>query len=874
MSKLINKHGLPYDFEKITAENALKLADERKRQKSGNLVKSLEKFIQQWAIRSKQDIRKWRQALTMAESIENPVKAQLYNLYRDVVIDAHLSSLMQTRSLKILKSEMGLINEKGEVDQDKTELLRRPWFYDLLFQCSIQPFWGYTLIEFGDIMDGEIQNINVIPHALVKERFGIVVKEPADEKGIDYRSANVNQYLLEIGRPGDLGLLMKAAPQVLWKKNAQAAWSEFTEIFGMPLRVGKTSNQDDDRRRMAEALETMGRAAYAVINEGDEIDLVKSAGQQEGYKVYDNLIERTNSELAKLILGGTMVSDDGSSRSQSEVHERVSDDIVMADQQYISYLFNFQLLPKLINLGYPFQGLRFKWLEKQELSLADQWKMIYEAIQTNQFELDVDEIKERFNLPITGLKVSNSATDVSKNDTSTPLGDQGKKKEPTKLSLMAGDYELCGCSDQSLQLAAKPYSGLTSAYNKLIQAVWDGHQANYDFAHFYAEQLRKSLFKGYRSGVKHAFKLSDDVTWPDIDWDDEDKVYLRAMQENVWKFSAATTQNEILEMNGLLKKSQDFKQFKELAQSRFSIINAHLRTEYNQVELTAQAVSRHNRHTKLANNGTYLWWQYQTVGDGRVRAEHAALDGATFRFNDEIWNTIYPPNGWNCRCIVVPRRKPNPDHKLQTAEQALEALQEEGGLEKMKRFGFDRNPATNPELFREGTKNFQQFLPSLNWKGYGLQPSNILMKTANYNPKITAISDTNYAKEWFEKFAINPSLAVVEDWLKMPVKIKKKPFLRHAKSDYKLKDKSTEDRLKLLPFILEWLQYPDEVWMRKGEYQLIKYAKRKTYTIILTDQDGSLFLNSWHELKKELIDKDKRVGALIYKKVSNLTEEQ
>lgn len=46
--------------------------------------------------------------------------------------------------------------------------------------------------------------------------------------------------------------------------------------------------------------------------------------------------------------------------------------------------------------------------------------------------------------------------------------------------------------------------------------------------------------------------------------------------------------------------------------------------------------------------------QYLTRKDSRVRDEHAALDGMYFRKNDPILKKIYPPNGWNCRCTVIP----------------------------------------------------------------------------------------------------------------------------------------------------------------------------------------------------------------------------
>ena len=48
------------------------------------------------------------------------------------------------------------------------------------------------------------------------------------------------------------------------------------------------------------------------------------------------------------------------------------------------------------------------------------------------------------------------------------------------------------------------------------------------------------------------------------------------------------------------------------------------------------------------------FWQYWTVGDDRVRPEHAVLDGFLARAIDPVWAKIYPPSGFNCRCSVVP----------------------------------------------------------------------------------------------------------------------------------------------------------------------------------------------------------------------------
>lgn len=49
-----------------------------------------------------------------------------------------------------------------------------------------------------------------------------------------------------------------------------------------------------------------------------------------------------------------------------------------------------------------------------------------------------------------------------------------------------------------------------------------------------------------------------------------------------------------------------------------------------------------------------LWgYEYVTVGDNRVRPNHAALDGFRAPKGDPVWKRIMPSNGWGCRCRVL-----------------------------------------------------------------------------------------------------------------------------------------------------------------------------------------------------------------------------
>ncbi|MBD1584813.1 phage head morphogenesis protein, partial [Pseudoalteromonas sp. S16_S37] len=75
-----------------------------------------------------------------------------------------------------------------------------------------------------------------------------------------------------------------------------------------------------------------------------------------------------------------------------------------------------------------------------------------------------------------------------------------------------------------------------------------------------------------------------------------------------------------------------------------------LNTIYRTNMQTAYMAGRYRR--LLARAKTHPYWQYIAIDDGQTRPEHRLLNGKVFRFDDPIWQTIFPPNGWGCRCRV------------------------------------------------------------------------------------------------------------------------------------------------------------------------------------------------------------------------------
>lgn len=66
---------------------------------------------------------------------------------------------------------------------------------------------------------------------------------------------------------------------------------------------------------------------------------------------------------------------------------------------------------------------------------------------------------------------------------------------------------------------------------------------------------------------------------------------------------------------------------------------------------TAYMAGKYQQFARTTASQPY--WMYTAVLDGRTRPAHRSLHGRVFRHDDPIWQTIWPPNGFRCRCTVI-----------------------------------------------------------------------------------------------------------------------------------------------------------------------------------------------------------------------------
>ena len=359
------------------------------------------KIVSEFKDRNRKQIKEWRDAISAAENPENPRWHILQDLYDDT-IDAHLASVIDTRKMITTNHQFYVVDKKsGEQIEEQTQFLDKKWFFDFLDYSLDAIFKKYTYLQ---IMRGAGCPVVIfVPRRNLCPQLQRLYTEISGDQFIDLTT---QADIIEINHNSPFGILNDVMPNCICKKNALQAWAEFGEKFGMPLITATTPNKAEVPRIEAK-LKLMGEAAQAVLPVGTTITVHDMANAVNPDGVYNAQAKFHDDQISKRIVGGTMVSDNGASRAQSEVHERTLDEkLSVADQRFFRFVVNDLLFPILQNLGYPFDDtkMKFQFDETEELDLVEHWKIVSEAMAT--YEINEEWVSKTFNFPIVGRKES------------------------------------------------------------------------------------------------------------------------------------------------------------------------------------------------------------------------------------------------------------------------------------------------------------------------------------------------------------------------------------------------------------------------------------------------------------------------------------
>ncbi len=577
-------------------------------------------------------LAEWKNALISAQNVDSPNRVPLFRVYDNIRIDNTLTSIIDTRILKVQQAKFMLVDKAGKPDTEAKKLLEKEWFQSFIANAMESRFEGYSLVECFDFdpVTGELIRTVRVNKFHVNPPLGIVSKIPGDDKGFPYID---NPYYIPVGDKMDLGMLYKAAPHILAKKFALGTWAEYNEKIGIPFRTVHTNSTDKGRQaQLGVIMDKMGSAGWAVLTEGEKVELLAMAGT-DPTKCFEALIAKLDSEIAMLILGQSATSNSQNNKGtygSMQMLQGISDDRHESDQVFLKYLINGVLMPRLALLSpayKSFANLYFEWDKSEDLNVKD--TVDYVVKLSDVYEIDPEFITKKTGIPIIGMKKV-----VEPGPTPTPI-----KKKSLTANITA--FYKDKCCDDHLPVAINK-NGFEPDVLRIAKALFEGKQTGVvDMALMKktAAELREGLLTGY-------------TTSPD----EKNKDMFNALDRNIYVFSGFKTYQQLRDIsdkltddNGNKRSFEEFK--KEVLKVNQTYNVRHLNAEYNHSIVSSQMASQWL--DIQANKKILPFLKFDATLDRNTTNTCRNLDGFTARVDDPIWETYYLPLHWGERSVIM-----------------------------------------------------------------------------------------------------------------------------------------------------------------------------------------------------------------------------
>lgn len=336
--------------------------------------------------RYKTDISRWRFAIKEMEYPILPYRVESQRIFQDTWLNGHVKSCVKAWEDLVLLKEYHICDDKNATDDEATKIIDTNWFRAGLKYILHAEAFGYSLIAFGDLIEGAFPNLEIVRRANISPDRHVLSPYYYVPSGIPFMDPNAKDkqgnafydWSLYVPTPSDIGIskcgygfLYEVARYEIILRAIDEWNTTFCEIYGQPFRWGKTAKEDEERRKFEEFLDKMGSNPWIVTDKDEEIEYEYPNSSGTGHLSYDNLEKRKEDIITSIILGhkdamsssaGKMTKDDGDSPAEVAKKAKSANSC-----RFVEGIVNDLWFPKLIKLGIKIPvGKKFKFKNSDE----------------------------------------------------------------------------------------------------------------------------------------------------------------------------------------------------------------------------------------------------------------------------------------------------------------------------------------------------------------------------------------------------------------------------------------------------------------------------------------------------------------------------
>jgi Mu-like prophage protein gp29 len=361
------------------------------------------------------DIQRWRNALQRAEDPIYPDWSLLYDIYNDIMLDTHLTAVIEKRVEHIKGTPLRFV-DKGKENQDINWLIEAPWFTDMLGDILEARFWHYSA-AWLDLSGKQYNKYRMLPRKHILPEKGLFVKRQGDRTGTSIITPPYSNYIITAGNPDEMGLLLKMAPWVLLKRGDVSDWATFNEIYAAPIRKGTYPLYDEPAKKaLFEAIvQAGGFGAFAHPN-GTTLEFVQ-ANAAGSVATYQGLADFCDKQMSKAGLLNTMTLDAEGGQYKGDVHQESEKLVLQSDRRFVLAVLNTSLWELLNTHGFNPGTGKFIYVNEERIPLKERIEIDLKV--AGQVEVPPEYWYETYNIPVPkgGPKAVPRVAPISLSDT-------------------------------------------------------------------------------------------------------------------------------------------------------------------------------------------------------------------------------------------------------------------------------------------------------------------------------------------------------------------------------------------------------------------------------------------------------------------------
>lgn len=647
------------------------------------------------------EIKDWQMAVMEATDPERPRRYLLYYIYQNLLRDDDLQATIENRVLPLQMATYKIVDRKGNKVDKAQRLLERTWFQNLRRMCVMSQLQGTLLVDLTEKMNKdtmEIEEISEVPQCNYIAQVGAILERGTDNQGTSYRTGGMETYYYQFGKDWDLGLLNVLAMPIYAKKLGFGSWLNYIDMYGVPWMFVITNRMDAERRdEIFNMLEDMRSCRSGVLSGQESVEFGKEISGNTT-NAFDPFMERCHKIITRLILGQTGTTNDEAYEGTAEVHERVEKYRHEADKLLFQYVFNQEIIPRLIKISpvySVFKGCRLEWDDHETMTLKEYVEAIKNLAYT--FDFDPEKVAEMTGLPITavkqvtnqGMQEGGNMKDNGKNRNNQDTNNDPEHPEPDK----------------------KKENVRNEGFSRIINTLYYGeghtpHSVAVEAAGMkLSDKIRDRVLNRLRS---KGFDVDKDIE-PDLfahtfnqldkaldifgspEWGTPDRDFLEALRHSEAVFAAFKTHQQQKELHEQLTddegKLKSFDQFRKDTEPIIQEYNVNwLRTEYDTAVRRARFAADWKRFEKDKDLYPNLKW-LPSVSVNK-REGHRVFYNRVWKADDPFWNTNYPGNLWNCKCGLTSTDEKITEGRIPSGHDKPEP-------------GLDKNPGITGEMFTD-----------------------------------------------------------------------------------------------------------------------------------------------------------------------------